>query len=117
MINKHTVSPWNLSKSKDIGLGRAWTITGQVEGKYTGMNCPSECLLAEVYSIEANARLMATAPELLGALENIISVIEDWDNLFVNGRLPSEDEQGIHIIKEIETLEICKAVVAKATKS
>lgn len=74
----HTPSPWTMTPIE----GNDWTITGFVPSEQVdAIGAPVKCLLADVFSIEANAALIAAAPELLAALKHYAEVCGDGEGL------------------------------------
>jgi len=68
MSTQHTPGPWILIEREPVGheLGARWQVNGYHH--CDGRGWPEDCMLAHVYSIEANARLISAAPDLLAAL-------------------------------------------------
>ena len=62
-----TPGPWRLSGVDVVDGDDHWCINGHA--LVSGFHSPTDCRLATVYTIEANARLIAAAPELLEALQ------------------------------------------------
>jgi hypothetical protein len=60
---KHTPGPWNMGGAIKTERGRVYGINARVN--IEGFNGPQDCRIAEVFSIKANARLIARTPELL----------------------------------------------------
>ena len=83
MQTKHTPGPWQTKRSDSKS---AVNIVGSHLGsKYKIARCPitgwgdnPETQRRENEEVEANARLIAAAPELLEALVKSVSVIEQW---------------------------------------
>lgn len=102
MTNKHTPAPWRLSPSYEKLKNSSnkltitsYTITGSNE--YGGIILP---ILAKVYNfpnqIEANAHLIAAAPELLEALEGLLERFSVWRS--------SDPEDGAAVKKAISVI-------------
>jgi len=88
----HTPGPWRMCAMTETDRGRMWGINGD-EGT-SGLS--GDARLAEVFSIEANAKLVAAAPELLAALKRI------------------DEIAGFRGFVDID--DICLAAIAHATK-
>lgn len=81
VINKYTPGPWEAK----FGVGAGWSVSKANERPgYTGhapicsmawFQFPIEGIITEEIS-EANARLIAAAPELLKSLKEILSMID-----------------------------------------
>lgn len=81
--SKHTPGPWIILDEENLETqtdGKSETIVGQdAEGMFTEYSIcevPREAPRDEAI---ANTRLIAAAPEMLGALENIASITMDCD--------------------------------------
>jgi hypothetical protein len=89
---KHTPGPWSLDELDSAGSIAIYQL-----------NAPTRSALAELeipdVESEANARLIAAAPELLDALENLLALVE--------GECPSLLEDDHHYTQ-------VKAAIAKA---
>ena len=57
---KHTPAPWHVGKDADEGEGRGWFVGG-------GGYCRAH-MVGPISDTEANARLIAAAPDMLEAL-------------------------------------------------
>ena len=68
----HTPGPWRVCQMEVTNRGKMWGINGD-EGT-SGLS--GDARLAEVFSIEANAKLVAAAPELLAALKECVPWLE-----------------------------------------
>ena len=76
----HTPGPWYIREQDDIdaeGNGYVWAVKGESHGSY--IQNPGHA------NSEANARLMAAAPELLAALEDMAA----WEES-LRGRIDAE---------------------------
>ena len=100
MSAKHTPGPWAFSRSDNFGDARFY-VAQQDGAPYTPNYSDVATLIAETVSgervsiQEANARLIAAAPELLEALQEMVEIAES---------------QG-HIVKR------ARAAIAKATEA
>lgn len=105
---KHTPGPWTFSKSDIFGDIRYY-IAQADNAKYTPHYSDVATLIAETVSTEreaiqeANARLIAAAPELLAALKAMVALDEEEHQ-----RGPGD----IDICKEVQD---AYAAIAKAT--
>lgn len=93
---------------------------GDVRGAITLNLCRVQARESWISEAEANARLIASAPELLAALEAALLVIEDYLEYGHNGDPWTEDartmgEMDINDYKHDGRLESARAVIAKAT--
>ena len=61
-----TPGPWRLSGVDVVNGDDHWCINGHA--LVEGFHSPTDCRLATVYTIEANARLIAAAPSMHAAL-------------------------------------------------
>jgi hypothetical protein len=75
-----TSGPWNISDPSPVNTGNQYAMTWRIHGRHNveGFNQPQDCKLADVYSVEANARLIASAPDLLAALERLEEGVRLW---------------------------------------
>ena len=99
-MSKHTPGPWSYTVDKD----RGWDFKLTADHGKTEIVSGCGCCDSPWVSCEADARLIAAAPELLEALENIVKLGEP-------GR--------IYELKELGTLvggmlSIARAAIAKA---
>jgi hypothetical protein len=80
-MSKHTPGPWRYSKSEQFGDTRFY-ISQQEGATYTPNYSDVATLIAETICgeygriQEANARLIAAAPELLAALQGLVAVLD-----------------------------------------
>jgi len=81
----HTPAPWKMIRAEsDADGAKVWQINGHHQCE--GFHSPSDCQLAKVYSVAANARLIAAAPDILAALEEQLQNTEgDLSAHFENG--------------------------------
>jgi hypothetical protein len=95
---KHTPGPW-LAGFNDVPYaehdGIAWTVDAEIGG-ICMVDGPADCN-------EANARLIAAAPELLQSLQTAMQWIKAWDVGFLFDEEWADDEVKI------------KAAIARAT--
>jgi hypothetical protein len=68
-MNKYTPGPWKVEGTPR----RGWDIFSSAKGCYVAFDEP---LREGAISLEGDARLIAAAPELLEALENLLKVHE-----------------------------------------
>lgn len=106
MSIKHTPAPWRLSGVDVVNGDDHWCINGH--SLVTGLHSPTDCRLATVYSIEANARLIAAAPELLEALDEMVRwyAKRETASMFVSGGegllpIEAQDEEVQQAIRAI----------------
>lgn len=74
---RHTPGPWHVVKG--LGIGRAATIAEVVVGNGQALKVKAYHDLDEDFDAEADANLIAAAPDLLAALE---VVVRDWTAQF-----------------------------------
>jgi hypothetical protein len=68
-MSKHTTGDWRLSGPVETDRGKMWGINGFVNGAINGLAFTTQdCRIAEVFSIEANAKLIVRAPNLIHLL-------------------------------------------------
>lgn len=99
MTNKHTPAPWLIVGNLVYALN---------DQDYNQFSCLVQDAHTPQEELLANAQLIAAAPELLAALQELVSVTEDSDD---TGAL---DEIAL-ILRFAEALDNAKAVIAKAT--
>ena len=90
----HTPGPWYVKRQEDLdpsGNGYVWAVKGKPESDKHYVQNPAYA------NSEANARLIAAAPDLLAALQ-------EWTSMAVNSGLEGCDE----------ILEQAEAAIAKA---
>lgn len=102
-MNKHTLGPWIMYPLK----GNDWGINGF--HKVDGFHNAQDCMLASVYSVEANARLIAAAPDLLEACMTAMPAV-----IALLDRLKKEDMQTAQIAAET-TRNMLQSAITKAT--
>lgn len=76
-MNKHTPAPWRVERQNPIPTTGEWMIAGAKPGYLAEVrNCGSG-------SVEANARLIAAAPDLLEALIEMTNALDlmQWKRL------------------------------------
>lgn len=115
-MSKHTPGPWTAEKwgHKSDTYGTGWSIrpynhkTGEMTGFQLAVVDGDDYPLAQTNAMggtsEANARLIAAAPEMLRALEEIRSETQDWFNDEYTSTADYADAVGT----------IVKAAIAKA---
>ncbi len=106
MSNKHTPGPWAVSKGYDGSLSVSATKSFRINNISAGT--PVICdvyphLDADGFSGEANARLIAAAPDLLEALLGMLAIDQE------NHQRGHDDDD---VCKEVQT---ARAAIAKAT--
>ena len=106
MTTQHTPGPWTFSQSTEYGDKRFYI--AQADGApYTPHYSDVATLIAETVNDErksiqeANARLIAAAPDLLEALQDIVKSLVD------------QDDEGM--IEHAQQMIIARAAIAKAT--
>jgi len=70
MKTKHTPGPWEISRWKDARLANGFET---VISDSRGHGLVTFCQKGKNKKVEANARLIAAAPDLLAALENALA--------------------------------------------
>ena len=98
-MNAHTPGPWSAPRNgldgavyaENAPKGQLWRITDRVHG------------LSDE-ELAANAKLIAAAPELLAALEDIVRA--EWTTVTLQGMTPQHRAR----------LETARAVIAKAVQ-
>lgn len=110
MSSKHTPGPWKWSGEYTHPCGKpAWTLLGR-HGLYGILTCDQGSAPQDLND-EANARLIAAAPDLLEALERIARPHDC-------GCVPCTGQCRSQIALEIaveEMQELARAAIAKAT--
>lgn len=66
---KHTPGPWHVGNDFEAGIGRGWFVSGS---GFVRAN-----MVGPVDACEANARLIAAAPDLLDALREALHEINE----------------------------------------
>jgi hypothetical protein len=97
-MNKHTKGPWHIGAGN--GEGSVFADTGRTRLEQGGTTLYSICSVTRGWNDgedAANARLLASAPELLAALRGLMQYVGGWD------------ESGDH------PCAIARAAIAKAT--
>jgi hypothetical protein len=95
---KHTPGPWAVDRDLNIYAGRPMFGTREAIADTYGTNKLSEC--------DANARLIAAAPELLDALRRTRKRL--YDGMIILGSSPEFAAEGCHE---------ADAAIAKATNT
>jgi len=104
MKTKHTPGPWSITERKQEIRGNAWRLVLEIDGPYTEP-------VTNLYGAEsrANARLIAAAPEMLEALEEIMQQS-------YNGMLPEVFNDAAKLKKLLNLCgNIASRAIAKAT--
>lgn len=73
--SKHTPGPWHINRFK----GDNFRVSPHEYG------CSRPYRIAELINNEANAHLIAAAPELLEALEGLVNVVSNWEEKYGEG--------------------------------
>ena len=77
MDKTHTPGPWKVSRRFDIKQD----VGPNVGGRYIGTTSANSPFSSTVEEDEANARLIAAAPELLEALEAVVDAYNEPDKV------------------------------------
>jgi hypothetical protein len=93
-VTKHTPGPWDIENIRRDRASDITTMEVRGPGRPRGPSeRPYRDVIAEVRTdwgthdeVEANARLMAAAPELLGALAELVDVLKQGDTKDVFNR-------------------------------
>jgi hypothetical protein len=90
-MSKHTPAPWNMSRRGNYSHqinGDKWDALATVSTRMFG---------DDVDDVEgmANARLIASAPELLEALKELYAVVKEYEDL-VCGEAPSTHRNAVN---------------------
>ena len=115
-MGKHTPGPWHFHMARNDGAVRTFWVNAEYEIP-AGKRQHAVCELYDVFhqgehqaDAEANARLIAAAPELLRSCREALASSElwmDWDN--VGGEHEGEAEACASVVQRL------KAAIAKAT--
>lgn len=110
-MTQHTPGPWVIS---DAQIAPGGIVGRYIAHKDGGMIAEAllNCRVTRDADMEANARLIAAAPDLLAALRiaaDFMSIASDWniDEAEINGEMKST----------YDWLEVVQAAIAKATGS
>ena len=98
MSTKHTPGPWDVRKSSNPKNGTAWRDIVSLGGDF-GPSYVGEAL-------DVDARLIAAAPDLLAALEEIMG----FSPSFIDGRT-----HYVKITPSAKSIRQARAAIAKAT--
>ena len=79
-MNQHTPGPWKIARQ---GISPGWLIYSDFERELFG----ATHYIAQNLTHEADARLIAAAPELLAALKEAVDIIEDAHAMLTAERL------------------------------
>ena len=104
MKTQHTPGPWTIHADTDgWPLVMSGGVAGRIVANVNPQSCPDESSAPEFVEMpcEANARLIAAAPELLDALQWLVDLMPDPE-------LDSDPVQREQVIK-------AKVAIAKAT--
>lgn len=102
--NKHTPGPWIVEQyqgetnvisncdrdRKDADVGVVFVLAGRIGGKIHGEN------FDDLSEIQANAHLIAAAPDLLEALEAVIKVADRNTAVFNRAKAATAKARGDH---------------------
>jgi hypothetical protein len=114
----HTPGPWRIWSEKDSG-GRL-SVLEVCETQDRGRHSHFASVAKHWPEAEANARLIAAAPDLLAALKDLAEAVESMQATFgcIQGGHPEEDDMHFHekwaeeFLKE--RMEPVRAAIAKA---
>ena len=107
MSPAHTPGPWHVKQTGFTYFRDNWNING-----FHQVACrPQDCQLATVYDVEANARLIAAAPELLAALAGCADALREAGKDFARAN-PRAARPNIYELHE----QAARAAIAKATE-
>ncbi len=107
MKTNHTPGPWTIDRL----IGR---ISGGTYPSIVGFRVPCSQYEHETAEVEANARLIAAAPEMLEALEEIISTLDSSKAHSAKAEL-IKDPSMSYLIQALNLkYEIAKKAIAKA---
>lgn len=95
--SKHTPGEWMVASSTTVYALNA-------DG-FNRFSCQVQDAHTARVELEANARLIAAAPELLVACKSVIAVHAEW----------IESMTGLRIAGESSCIQICRTAIAKAT--
>ena len=76
-MSKHTLGPWEVSEGYPSDI---WHVDMPSRGYSVVVSRAEEDWDMAVEEVQANARLIAAAPDLLDALENMIDACEHWED-------------------------------------
>jgi len=132
-MSKHTPGPWEIEERE----GGGYTVKHKLEGAIVYVTDQPIPELRDAEKLEANARLIAAAPDLLDALIVALAALEIFDlvrqgekaSYFQYSEFPSTREvrdllnrmtscQPLHLGPHLVTgiLDRCRAAIAKALK-
>lgn len=109
---KHTPGPWNqlFQEPNNQIKNKTWTLCGPPSLK------PTPILIAGIYNSvpsEANARLIAAAPELFNCTKEALKMVQIWRSDIETAIIDAQDKQfAMTIIDIIEAK--CLAAISKA---
>jgi hypothetical protein len=104
-MSKHTPGPWKLDRDELHYGSLSTVVAGKKSKRFPGYQMFVDVGgLADVNEQEANARLIASAPELLEALKDLLRDIDTIDEFAINNT----------VLPMWEDIERAKALVAKA---
>lgn len=106
MSNKHTPGPWVSHPHKEQDVAKSGFIVIQ-DRRVNAANIATviPCLGMKKEEVEANANLIAAAPELLEALQNLNTAIDNYWNSSIKPDslvklITRHQQQALHIIKK-----------------
>lgn len=111
MTSKHTPGPWHWSDGYQTLDGRpSWTLLSEKDG-YGILCCDGEENSPQGLNDEANARLIAAAPELYAAVAAVIGAVRDYlppdgikQDEFINRVIAATDNpQIVAALQQIES--------------
>lgn len=109
MNTQHTPGPWRVWSSGIVGNTGHYEFKVESDSGYSIASGTISCLGRTYPELEANAQLIATAPDLLKACRDIWQALDEW----ATERTPDLEE--IASLREQAKAAIAKAAIAKAT--
>ena len=112
---KHTPGPWMLTEGNRFDKEMVITTQYRLDASI-GCICEMDVYFTGLIGIEqeANARLIAAAPELLEALQNMMAIVDDAPKGVASYYANGEDAPWSDFDREITA---ARAAIAKATGS
>ena len=104
----HTPGPWSVKGSRHL-------IRRIHAGAEASIDTEVACIFAhEKRNTEADARLIAAAPELLAALKKAVDIIRSFHDLGVYSRNKADDDQAWARYEQYPEMQQINAAIAKA---